>query len=111
MESTTTQILGVTQERARPWYRALSRRQWHTLAAANLGWLFDGYEAYALLLTVGVAFRQVLPPSSYPAIPFYSGVTLAVTLLGWGTGGILGGIVADYLGRKRTMIYAILAYS
>ena len=111
MESTRTQSLGVAAEESRPWYRTLSRRQWHTLMAANLGWLFDGYEAYALLLTVGTAFRQVLPPSSYPAIPFYSGLTLAVTLLGWGTGGIIGGIVADYLGRKRTMIYAILAYS
>jgi len=111
MESISTHTLGVAAELSRPWYRALSRRQWHTLLAANLGWLFDGYESYALLLTMGMAFRQVLPPSSYPAIPFYAGLTLAVTLLGWGLGGIVGGIVADYLGRKRTMIYAILAYS
>jgi hypothetical protein len=33
MESITTQILGATQERSRPWYRALSRRQWYTLMA------------------------------------------------------------------------------
>jgi len=32
-------------------------------------------------------------------------------LLGWGIGGICGGILADYIGRRRTMIYAILAYS
>ena len=36
---------------------------------------------------------------------------IAVTLLGWGIGGLLGGILADYIGRRRTMIYAILAYS
>ncbi|HZP32222.1 MAG TPA: MFS transporter [Candidatus Acidoferrales bacterium] len=111
MPSATTHIEGVSAERPAPWYRALDRRQWFTLAAANLGWLFDGYESYALLLTMGVAFRQILPASSYPAIPFYAGLTLAVTLLGWGLGGIVGGIVADYVGRKRTMIYAILAYS
>ena len=110
MPFATTQIPRVV-ERAVPWYRALNRRQWYTLAAANLGWLFDGYEAYALLLTVGTAFRQILPSSSYPAIPFYAGITLAVTLLGWGLGGVVGGIVADYIGRKRTMMYAILAYS
>jgi len=94
-----------------PWYRALNKRQWRTLVAANLGWLFDGYEAYALILTMGIAFRQLLPPSSYRAIPFYAGLTIAVTLLGWGIGGIVGGVIADYLGRKRTMMYAILAYS
>jgi MFS family permease len=81
------------------------------LFAANLGWLFDGYETYALILTVGVAFRELLPPASSQLIPFYSGITIAVTLLGWGIGGILGGVAADYLGRKRTLMYAILAYS
>ena len=110
MESITTE-LGGTRALSRPWYRALDRRQWYTLAAANLGWLFDGYESYALLLTMGMAFREILPRSSYSAISFYAGLTVAVTLLGWGIGGIIGGIAADYLGRKRTMIYAILAYS
>jgi hypothetical protein len=27
-----------------PWYRALDRHQWNVLLAANLGWLFDGFE-------------------------------------------------------------------
>src|SRR5262245_2469220 len=57
------------------------------------------------------AFRQLLEPQSYAAIPFFSGVTVALTLLGWGIGGIVGGILADYIGRKRTLLYAILAYS
>ena len=96
---------------SRPWYRSLDRRQWRTLAAANLGWLFDGYEAYALILTVTVAFRELLPPASYELIPIYSGVAIAVTLLGWGIGGIAGGVAADYLGRKRMLIYSVLAYS
>ncbi|HEY6361918.1 MAG TPA: MFS transporter [Vicinamibacterales bacterium] len=95
----------------RPWYRSLDRRQWRTLGAANLGWLFDGYEAYALILTVTSAFRELLPPDSYQFIPFYSGIAIAVTLLGWGIGGIAGGIAADYVGRKRMLIYSVLAYS
>src|ERR1700719_3103985 len=109
MEAASTQVLGVAVGSGGPWYRTLNRQQWRTLTAANLGWLFDGYESYALLLTMGVAFREILPPSSYMAIPFYAGLTVAVTLLGWGIGGIFGGILADYLGRKRTMIYSILA--
>lgn len=94
-----------------PWYRTLNREQWNTLLAANLGWLFDGYETYALILTMPFTYRQLLSTEQYSAIPFYAGATIAVTLLGWGIGGILGGIASDYLGRKRTLVFAILAYS
>jgi len=94
-----------------PWYRSLTTGQWRTLIAANLGWLFDGYEAYALFLTVGPAMHALLDPAQYAQIPAYIGTVVAITLLGWGIGGFCGGILADYIGRKRTMIYAILAYS
>ena len=93
------------------WYRSLDSKQWNTLLASNLGWLFDGYETYALIISVGVALRQLLAPSLYPQIPTYAGTVIALTLLGWGVGGLIGGVVADYLGRKRTMMLAILAYS
>ena len=94
-----------------PWYRALNRNQWNALIGSNLGWVFDGYETYALILTVGVALRQLLDPALMPSLPLYAGTLIGVTLLGWGIGGMIGGILADYLGRKRTMILAILAYA
>src|SRR6185295_14397421 len=94
-----------------PWYRSLDRQQWNTLFASNLGWMFDGYETYALILTIGVALRQLLDPSQYSQIPQYAGLVIGLTLLGWGIGGMIGGILADYIGRKRTMVIAILAYS
>jgi MFS family permease len=97
--------------REAPWYRSLSKSQWSTLIAANLGWMFDGYETYAVLLSVGAALRQLLDPSQYNQIAAYAGLVIAMTLLGWGIGGLMGGVVADYLGRKRTMVLAILAYS
>jgi MFS family permease len=101
----------VTAAGPAPWYSTLTRTQWRTLIAANLGWMFDGYETFALILTVGVALRQLLDPTQFGQIPAYAGTVIAVTLLGWGIGGIIGGILADYLGRRRTMIFAILAYS
>jgi MFS family permease len=96
---------------SQPWYRSLNRGQWNTLIASNLGWLFDGYETYALVISVGVALRQLLDPSQYSQIPVYAGTVIAFTLLGWGIGGLIGGVIADYIGRKRTMLLAILAYS
>lgn len=94
-----------------PWYRTLDRTQWNTLLASNLGWVFDGFETYALILTVGVALHQLLVPSQYSHIPAYAGAIIATTLCGWALGGILAGVLADYVGRKRTMILAILVYS
>src|SRR5256886_15715924 len=94
-----------------PWYRSLNRSQWKALIASNLGWTFDGFEVFALILTVGVALHQLLDPSQYPLIPAYAGAIIAITVFGWGLGGLLGGVLADYLGRKRSMTLTILAYS
>ncbi|MBB4909521.1 MFS transporter [Actinophytocola algeriensis] len=91
-----------------PWYRSLDRTKWRALIAANLGWLFDGFETYALILTAGFALRQ-LHPDGNPA--FYIGLTIAMTLLGWGAGGIIGGIVADYIGRRKVLLLSITLYS
>jgi len=94
-----------------PWYRSLSGPQWKTLIAANLGWTLDSFEFFALFLTVGFALHQLVAPDQYATIPRYAGYIIAGTLFGWGIGGMIGGIIADYIGRKRTMILAILAYS
>src|SRR5262245_11904256 len=56
-----------------PWYRSLNREQWRVLVASNLGWLFDGFEIYALFLTVGFALHQLLEAAQYTEIPRYAG--------------------------------------
>ena len=94
-----------------PWYRTLNATQWKTLLASNLGWVFDGFEAFALILTVGLAMRQLLSPADLANLPTYAGGIIALTLIGWAIGGMAAGVVADYIGRKRTMILTILTYS
>ena len=81
------------------------------MSRSNLGWLFDGYETYAVILTVGVALRQLLDPAQFAQIPVYAGSRHCAHAARLGVGGMIGGILADYLGRKRTMMLAILAYS
>jgi MFS family permease len=94
-----------------PWYRSLNATQWKTVFASNLGWTFDGYETFSLILVAGVALRDLLDPSQFAQIPAFAGTVIGITLLGWGIGGVIGGVLADYIGRRRTMIFAILAYS
>jgi len=89
----------------------VSRDQWRSLIAANLGWLFDGFETYALILTASTVLRRLDPGAPGGSIAFLTGATIAVTLLGWGMGGILGGVFADYFGRRRTLLTAIVLYA
>ena len=70
-----------------PWYRSLNRQQWGVLVASNLGWLFDGFEIFALFLTVGFVLRQLLDVAQHADIPQYAGFVLATTVFGWATGG------------------------
>ena len=76
-----------------------------------LGWVFDGYETFALVIVANTALQQLLPPELAAASLTYQGIVIAVTLLGWACGGILWGILADYIGRKPTMMQSILIYS
>ena len=55
---------GAATERAStPWHAGLTRRHWRTLWGAYLGWVFDGYEAVALVYALGPALMTILTPA------------------------------------------------
>jgi len=49
-----------------PWYRSLTATQWKTVFASNLGWMFDGYETFALILVVAWPFAICLTRRNLP---------------------------------------------
>src|SRR5258706_13529030 len=97
--------------RATPWYSGLTARHWRVLWGSYLGWIFDGYEAFALIVALPSALRTLLRPDQLPSAAIYGGIAIGITLLGWGIGGLAGGILADYFGRKRMMMLSILFYA
>jgi MFS family permease len=103
--------MAATAGRARAWSASIDRSGWRALAASWMGWMFDGYEIYALVLVMGVAARELLPPDALPHVSVYMGGLLAVTLLGWAAGGVIAGVLADYIGRKRMLMISILWYA
>src|SRR3989449_8718524 len=90
------------REQAQP--QALTAASWRALVASFLGWLVDGYETYALILVGAVALRQLLAPDQLGSLPIYLGGPLALTPVGWATGGIIPAILAGYIGRKRLLV-------
>ena len=56
-----------------------------------------------------VAEQRHLPAPA--TIGYYGGLTVALFLIGWATGGILFGVLADYFGRTRVLSIGILTYA
>lgn len=99
----------------RHWRHEITRTQWLVLAGTTLGWGLDGFAGSLYVLVLGPAMTELLPHSGIqPAaasIGFYGGLTVALFLIGWATGGILFGILADYFGRTRVLSVGILTYA
>jgi MFS family permease len=94
-----------------PYTEGLTRRQWSVLGVTMLFWLFDGYETFALLLTIGPSLHQLLPANELSTLPRVAAYLISITLFGWAVGGVIGGVVGDRLGRRWTMIGAVVLYS
>lgn len=96
-----------------PW--GMTRYQWTVLFAAWLGWGFDVFD--------GLLFNYVAPncvptllglaigsPEAKKATLFWAGTLTSMLLLGWACGGILFGMLADRIGRTRTLLFTMLLY-
>jgi MFS family permease len=114
------------------WYEGGTRGQWLALAAALLGWMFDGFEMGIFSLVGRPALVDVLDLSasadvaanaSDPAIrkqaqdrvdaevgPWFGRITAAF-LLGAALGGWAFGWLGDRVGRVRAMVLSVLTYA
>lgn len=86
----------------------VSRAAWLALAAALLGWAFDGVEMGLFPLAAGPALGELRPgqPQGVWMSVFY-----AAFLLGAAAGGAIFGWLGDRFGRVRAMTWSVLVYS
>lgn len=94
-----------------PWHAELTSMHWRILASSFLGWVFDGYEALALVVVLVPMLHSLLAADQMASLPVYAGTVIGITLLGWGVGGMVGGIMADYVGRKKMMLWSVFLYA
>src|SRR5262245_61790210 len=81
------------------------------LAAALLGWLFDGFEMGLFPLVGRPALRDLLATTDEGLVGQWFGVITAAFLVGAASGGVLFGWLGDRLGRVRAMSLSILTYA
>lgn len=96
-----------TPTQAPPTRRAL----WFTLAAAFLGWMFDGMEMGIFPLVARPALHDMLAAGGDAEVGTWMGRITALFLLGAAVGGGLFGWLGDRVGRVRAMAVSIFVYS
>jgi len=103
------------------WRHGITRYQWLVLLVAWLGWVFDSMDATIYALVLHPALEDLLRVSATrtavsgeigpEVIGWYGGIIFSIFLIGWAIGGVLFGVVADRVGRTKTLILTILMYS
>jgi MFS family permease len=92
--------------------RDITNYQWLVLFVAWAGWSLDitDFTLYGLVLRPSL--QELLGASTpLPEVLKVGGLVTTIGLLGWAVGGFFFGIIADYLGRIRTLALSILIYS
>src|SRR5438034_144013 len=93
-------------------FEGVTAYHWLVLIIAAGGWLFDCMGQRIFVLAREPAFRELLGSGATDAmVKFWGGRSTFVLMFGWATGGILFGMMSDRLGRVKTMIATLLAYT
>lgn len=81
------------------------------LAAALLGWMFDGAEMGVFSLVGGKAMEDLMPTVAKGDRDLWFNIIMASFLVGAATGGVLFGWLGDRIGRVRAMTLSVLTYA
>ncbi|MFZ1932128.1 MAG: MFS transporter [Thermoguttaceae bacterium] len=91
--------------------KSLTRGQWLVLAAAFLGWMFDGVEIGLFPLVGRAALQDLLQVSDEQEVAAWMSRIIACFLVGAAIGGVSLGWLGDKIGRVRAMVACMLTYS
>lgn len=85
---------------------------WMVLILASCGWLFDCMGQRIFVLAREPALRELLGATASDGdVKYWGGWATAILLIGWGTGGILFGMMSDKYGRVKAMLATLVAYT
>lgn len=100
-------------------WRAITPYQWLVFAIVWAGWTLDAadFGLFSLVLKpalthlLGFPTTGALDTAQQAQIGKFGGLLVMTGLLGWAAGGFIFGIIADYIGRVRALMFSIALYS
>src|SRR5215217_773692 len=87
------------------WFAALGEKGRRGFRAAFAGYMLDAFDLIVLTLSLAAI------GTTFGVGTGATGALSTVTLSASAIGGILGGVLADKIGRARTLIYSVAVYS
>lgn len=89
------------------WWRTADQRARHAFVAASLGWMLDSFDVmlYSLVLA------SLIQDPTLQLSTAVAGQLGALTLLAAAAGGVVFGVLADRIGRKAALMWAVAIYS
>src|SRR6202165_163030 len=87
------------------WPRQITAAERKSLLAGGLGWMLDAMDVMLYSLILAYLIRQFGMSTST------AGLLNSLTLVASAIGGLLFGLIADRIGRTRSLMAAILVYS
>jgi len=96
----------------KPWWQEVTWYHWAVLLLAAAGWLFDCMGQRIFVLAREPAMKQLLGATATDAqVRLWGTAATMILMIGWGTGGILFGMMSDKCGRVKAMVATLLAYT
>jgi MFS family permease len=100
-------------------WRVITPYQWLVFLVVWAGWTLDAadFGLFSLVLKpaltelLGFPATGALAPAQAAQMGKYGGLLVMTGLLGWAAGGFIFGIIADYIGRVRALMFSIALYS
>jgi MFS family permease len=87
------------------WPRRVTPAERRTLLAGGLGWMLDAFDVYLYSLVLAHLMRD------FGMSQALGGLLNSLTLIASAIGGFLFGLIADRVGRTRSLMASILIYS
>jgi MFS family permease len=79
--------------------------QWKVMAITIFGYIFDGFDSILFVLVLPAVMLDLNMSAQT------GGLIVSIFLLGQVFGGLTCGIIADYIGRKKTLMLTIFIYA
>ena len=112
MEQSSAADSATVAVRPLSWIREITPYQWRVFLVVWLGWILDSTDFGLFSFVLRPALTELLGDQANLAdVGRIGGVLSMVGLLGWAVGGFVFGVLADYVGRVRTLAVSIVLFS